>query len=199
MPEQDWRAKIRESRFGTVVVLAVTAACVLLGAWYLKGVPADSGAGENGAASQLQIGGEGQAPSVGAQAPDFQLTTITGETVRLSELKGKPVWVNFVATWCQGCRAEMPDIQNAYAAHSSEELQVVSVFGGESVKDVASYAKKAGLEFSLAPDETGDVSRAYGTIGIPAHFFIDRDGIIRDHAVGVLSKKHIESHLAKIK
>ncbi|MDP9801569.1 peroxiredoxin [Arcanobacterium wilhelmae] len=195
---KDWRARIRESKFGTVIVLAVTAAIVVAGAWTLKGAPVDSMAEGTGKVTAVDTGGASVSPQVGATVPDFMGTDINGQPVRFSQLKGKPVWLSFVASWCQGCRAEMPDVASAAKKYASQGLEVVSVFVGEDQAAVAAYAQRAGLDFTLMPDPTSEVSALYGTLGIPSHFFIDREGKLREHPVGVLSEAQIVKSLETI-
>jgi thiol-disulfide isomerase/thioredoxin len=85
------------------------------------------------------------APRAGFRAPDFTLTTLDGETVTLSDLRGQPVLINFWATWCPPCRAEMPAIQAAYEQYAAQELVVLGVDMAESPQTVAGFVQESSL------------------------------------------------------
>jgi peroxiredoxin len=125
---------------------------------------------------------------VGEPVPDFRLDTPDGAELRLSDFRGQAVVLNFWATWCAPCRAEMPDLQALHDAHAATgDLTVVGVDLQESGDSVSSFADELGLTFPLALDRSGDVAERYGLIGLPGTFFIDADGILRARALGQLS------------
>jgi peroxiredoxin len=135
------------------------------------------------------------APRKGFLAPDFTLTTLEGDTVRLSDLRGQPVLINFWASWCGPCRSEMPHIQAAHETHSKDGLVVLGVDQMESPPAVARFVNEFNLTFLIPMDSDGKVSRAYQARGLPTSFFVDADGIIRDTFTGPMSAGHIESLL----
>ena len=102
-----WQERIRESRLGTVLVLAVTAAIVSAGAYLVDRPPA--AATRATTAVGLTGAGNGAAPNIGSAAQDFTATTLDGKTASLSSDRGKAVWLTFGATWCATCVAEAPD------------------------------------------------------------------------------------------
>lgn len=197
MPDPDWRARIRGSRYGTLIVLLVTALAVGLGVWIVNG-PDEGDEEGGGAVSQVDVQGVAAAPKVGDQAPGFTASTLDGEEISLDALGGRPVWLLFVATWCSGCRAEMPDVQAAHEAAGAEGVEVVAVYVGERGSVVEPYAQRLGLTFDQIPDSDTKLAAAYGIMGVPAHYFIDADGVIQHTWVGVLSPTQIEEALAKI-
>jgi thiol-disulfide isomerase/thioredoxin len=138
------------------------------------------------------------APRKGFLAPDFTLTTLDGSPVRLSDLRGKPVLINFWASWCGPCRAEMPHIQAAFEAHADEGLIVLGVDQLESPPPVATFANDYGLTFPIPLDEDGKVSATYQARALPTSFFVDRDGVIRDTFIGPMTSGLIESKLETI-
>jgi peroxiredoxin len=138
------------------------------------------------------------APRKGFSAPDFSLNTLDGATVRLSDLRGRPVLINFWASWCGPCRVEMPHIQAAYEDHADDGLVVLGVDQSEPVTTVARFADEFGLTFPIPLDTDGKVSAAYQARGLPTSFFIDVDGVIRDTFTGPMSAGHIESMLEGI-
>lgn len=204
----DWRARLRSSRFGTVAVLAITLALVLVGSYLLTGRSGDqagtAGDGtEKVSAVQLQKAPTGPPPEVGKAAPDFTATTTEGAKLTLSGLRGRPVWLTFGASWCSSCRAEFPDIQAAHAAASTAGakpggLAVVGVHLSEDAATVTAYAKRIGLTYPLVPDPQTAVASTYRVMGVPAHVFIDSEGVIRSIDMGILGPDQLRDRLAKI-
>lgn len=124
-------------------------------------------------------------PVIGGAAPDFMLAEAgTGRPVRLSDFRGRLVILNFWATWCEPCRAEMPEFQQAYAERGDQDLVILAVNYRESNDQMAYFQKQFGLTFPLVLDRQGDVSVHYGVQGFPATFFIDRSGIVRAQNLG---------------
>jgi peroxiredoxin len=140
----------------------------------------------------------GEAPTVGQPAPDFAATTIDGRTVSLSDFKGQPVWLTFGASWCQPCRAENPDIQAAYDKHKAGGLQVVQVYMTEDAKTVNDYADRVGLTYTKVPDPSQRLANEYRILGIPTHYFIDAEGILRQMRIGSLDPAGIETAIQGI-
>lgn len=138
------------------------------------------------------------APRQGFLAPDFNLATLDGSSVRLSDLRGRPVLINFWASWCGPCRQEMPHLQAAFEAHADEGLVVLGVDQLESPPTVASFVKEFGLTFLIPLDSDGKVSAAYQARGLPTSFFVDADGVIRDVFTGPMTAGLIESKLETI-
>jgi peroxiredoxin len=143
-------------------------------------------------------GGVETAPRKGFLAPDFSLTTLDGSTVRLSDLRGQPVLINFWASWCGPCRAEMPHIQAAFEDHADDGLVVLGVDQLESPPSVAQFVEQFQLTFPIPLDADGEVSAAYQARALPTTFFVDADGIIRDTFTGPMSSGLIQSKLETI-
>ena len=143
--------------------------------------------------------GPAQGAQVGSRAPDFQLSNLDGQSISLSDLRGKTVLVNFWASWCSPCRAEMPFIQRLHEGWSDSELVILAVNAGEDFSTVKEFVDSFGLSFMVLLDTKGEVALDYNVRGIPATFFIDKDGIIRDIKFGTFSSKaEIERRLTKI-
>ena len=138
---------------------------------------------------------------IGNLAPDFQLDNLDGQAVSLGDFRGKPVLVNFWASWCPPCRSEMPFIQDIFADKkwADEGLVVLAIDIGESPSAVSEFIKNYGLTFPVLLDITKDVSLEYYVRAIPTTFLIDRDGIIREIRIGPFSSvTEIERSLGKI-
>ena len=138
---------------------------------------------------------------IGNLAPDFQLDNLDGQSVSLSDFRGKPVLVNFWASWCPPCRSEMPFIQDVFADKEwvEEGLVVLAIDIGESPSTVREFVKTDGLTFPVLLDITGDMSNEYRVRAIPTTFFINREGIIQDIRIGPFSSSlEIERSLREI-
>ena len=137
--------------------------------------------------------------NVGNLAPDFQLRSLDGEFVSLGDLRGKPVLINFWATWCPPCRNEMPYLQGIYEEWSGLGLEVLAINIGEDPSKVEEFMRGNNLSFAALLDIGQDVTEEYGITGIPATFFVDKDGIIQDKVVGAFQNKtQIENRLSSI-
>ena len=126
------------------------------------------------------------APQQGFLAPDFELKTLQGETIKLSNLRGQAVLVNLWATWCPPCRAEMPTIEKIYNEYKDKGLVVlgVNMTYQDTFANVAPFINEYGLTFPVLLDETSAVGTAYQLRSLPSSFFIDREGIISEVVIG---------------
>jgi len=134
------------------------------------------------------------APIVDALAPDFELETVDGEVIRLSDLRGKVVALNFWATWCTPCRLEMPDLQ-ARADAYGDRLTVLGVNFDETAAEVDAFRQEVGVRFPLLLDPGGEVQRLYRVRGYPTTFFVDPEGVIRIQHLGLMSAGQIDEYL----
>ena len=124
-------------------------------------------------------------PEVGYLAPDFTLPSLDGQTVRLSDLRGKAVLLNFWATWCAPCRLEMPTMDKAYQEYKGRGLEILAVSldaGSNSV--VKNFMQELQLRFPVLLDPDMEVLRLYRQFSIPATFLIDKQGIVRHRELG---------------
>jgi len=130
--------------------------------------------------------GKVPAPQQGFLAPDFELQTLDGETIKLSNLRGQAVLINLWATWCPPCRAEMPAIEKIYNEYQDQGLVVLAVnmTYQDAYSDIAPFIDEYGLTFPVLLDETSKVGTAYQLRSLPSSFFIDRDGIISEVVIG---------------
>jgi cytochrome c biogenesis protein CcmG, thiol:disulfide interchange protein DsbE len=190
-----WRQRIRESRGGTLLVLGVTATIVIVGA-YLMDRPASAASGLQ--AISLSGPTEGAPPKIGSPAQDFTATTVDGKKVSLSSYKGHPVWLTFGATWCAACKAEAPDIQAASVKFKPDGVVVLSIWIREDSATVKDFADRTGLTFPKIADPDTRIASAYRVYGIPAHFFIDKAGILRAIKTGGQSPEQMAAALTEI-
>jgi len=116
-------------------------------------------------------------PVVGHPAPDFALCDASGQpAMRLSEMTGKVVWLNFWATWCVPCKKELPDIQALYDEKQAQGLDVLIINYRESQAKAAGFLTSIDIDLPLALDRSGEVYDRYKLAGLPDNFFIDREG-----------------------
>src|SRR5216110_560664 len=140
---------------------------------------------------------------VGKPAPSFTVTDIDGHRVSLSQLKGKPVLINFWATWCVPCRDELPLIRDEYLAHRADGLEVVAInWGDESAGTVRSFWKRLSLQPAPVLDPDGSASRAYGvtlsSTGLPVSVLVARDGTVSSYEPFPLTREFLDPALQKI-
>jgi len=121
---------------------------------------------------------------IGEPAPALSVPQVGGGTIELANLKGQPVWVDFVATACPSCQVEFPlmnDFANRYAKNG---LVVIAVDVREDEGAVSTFAEGLGATFPIALDADGSAATAWNAVNLPVHFWIDKDGIVRDGALG---------------
>ena len=192
---QNWQQRLRESRKGTLLVLAVTAALVM-GGVYLVNRPTASAAGLQAIA--LSGPTEGAPPKIGTLAQDSTATSVDGKKVSLSGYKGHPVWLTFGATWCAACVAEAPDVQAASEKFKTKASSSWRSSSGEDSATVGDYANRVGLTYPKVADPDTRIASVYRVYGIPAHFFIDKAGIFRSIRTGGLSPEQMAAALTEI-
>jgi peroxiredoxin len=132
--------------------------------------------------------------TMGDEAPDFQLADSNGDKVSLSALRGKVVMVNFWATWCPPCRAEMPSMEKLNNAMAGEDFVMLAINIEENGRTaVADFLKKNPHNFPILYDEEGVVQKLYGVYKFPESFVIRKDGIIDDKVIGAIDWAHPET------
>lgn len=162
------------------------------------------GEGEGGWRVVPYVGGvpTGPPPEIGKPAPDFTIplvdvTTKQTAPFRLSDYRGRVVWLNFWASWCPPCRAEMPDIQQVWQEVKDQGVVLVAIAFGELPEDSIDYMERNRFTIPVGLDLNSTVSTEYRLAGLPTHFFIDRQGILRELRIGVLSAQGMRSRLEK--
>ncbi|WP_442598286.1 peroxiredoxin family protein [Neobacillus sp. D3-1R] len=127
----------------------------------------------------------------GNKAPDFQLQTLDGKEMKLSDMAGKKVILNFWATWCPPCKAEMPHMQEFYSEQKDNGIEIVAVnltTAEKNQDDIGKFIKDYGLTFPVLLDSPGEVGQTYQAFTIPTSYIIDSNGIIRKKIVGPMDK-----------
>lgn len=135
---------------------------------------------------------------VGAPAPDFELKDLNGNAVKLSDYRGKVVLVNFWATWCGPCKAEMPLLQDRYTTLQGSGLEILAVNIGEDEELVRPYVNDLGLEFAIVLDPELTVNDEYRVLGYPTTITVDRDGNVVDVHVGAWLDEQLDAVLSRL-
>jgi cytochrome c biogenesis protein CcmG, thiol:disulfide interchange protein DsbE len=135
---------------------------------------------------------------VGARAPELDLADLDGNPVRLADLRGHPVMVNFWASWCTPCVDEFPLLQEAEAMHGADGLVLVGVVYRDNADAARAFMQRMGATWTTALDPDDVAAGRYGIIGPPETFFIDRDGIIAGRQIGQLLRSDLDRQLATI-
>jgi thiol-disulfide isomerase/thioredoxin len=138
------------------------------------------------------------AARLGGPAPDFTLQTVDGAPLQLAQLKGKPVWINFWATWCVPCREEMPAMQELYDEYHGRGLEIVAVNMEEDPATVRRWITSGGYDFTFVLDSEGQQVKRYNVTAAPTSYFVDRDGVIRDLKLGQISRGEMVAKLDKL-
>ncbi|GGK15368.1 thiol-disulfide oxidoreductase ResA [Caldalkalibacillus thermarum] len=135
---------------------------------------------------------------VGEPAPDFVLENLEGEKVRLSDYKGKGVFINFWASNCPPCREEMPYMENQYQQFKDKGIEILAVNIAESHLTASRFAERYGLSFPILLDQDRSVTHRYGVLPIPSSFFVDENGIVVDKVEGMMTEEMIRAKLELI-
>jgi cytochrome c biogenesis protein CcmG, thiol:disulfide interchange protein DsbE len=137
-------------------------------------------------------------PLLDQPAPDFTLQTLDGQTVTLSQLRGKPVIVNFWASWCVPCREEFPLLVSAYQQYSGQGLQIVGVVHDDGPQTATDFAKQYGATWPLVLDPNEVAWNAYNGSLVPVSYYIDRDGVIRAVSYGPPPSGFLDDQIRQI-
>lgn len=121
---------------------------------------------------------------IGEVAPAFSLKDMKGNTVTLDSMKGKVVFLDFWATWCDPCREEFPELDALYKKFGKDGFEVIGISVDKSESNVAEFLKKRPVSFIILTNTKGDVAESYGLPGMPTGFIIGKDGVIKYRHAG---------------
>ena len=162
-----------------------------LGILALLGYAMLTGAGRPGRPSGVTINNQvATLALLDRPAPDFSLTLFgTGETLRLSDLRGQVVVLNFWASWCPPCRQEAPTFERVWQVYKDRGVVFIGVDIGDTDEDAAAFLREFGITYPTGPDPNGEIAIDYGLTGIPETYFITRDGMIAQKAIGIVQEE----------
>jgi len=131
-------------------------------------------------------------------APDFTLQTLDGESVSLSDYRGKLVMINFWASWCPPCNSEMPDLQRYYEQHQDEDFIILGVNYQDTPDKVQAFIEKYGVTFPILLDSDGRIANLFGVQGLPTSFFVDKEGNVLGYQPGPVTKEMLEDGITPL-
>ncbi len=133
-------------------------------------------------------GGEMKPPGLPdpVPAPEITLNDLSGKSVSISDFRGKPLIVNFWATWCVPCREEMPTLEKLYNERKERGFEIILINAKESKQTVEKFLKENGYTFRVLLDESGDAYRKFQVFGLPTTLFIDKENVIQYSYIGPL-------------
>lgn len=153
--------------------------------------------------TEVELKSEVPGLNKGETPPDFTLTKLDGEEVTLSELKGKKVVLNFWATWCPPCKAEMPHMQKYYedqAEDANVEILAVNLtYSEKAVKNVQSFINSYDITFPVALDADDEIGKLYEVLTIPSTYFIDSEGNVQHRVIGPVDEQKIDEFMDNMK
>ena len=135
---------------------------------------------------------------VNRPAPGLILTTFKGNTISLEDLRGKPVVINFWASWCPPCRIEAALIERTWRAYKNRGLIFLGVNIQDREEDALNYIREFDITYPNGPDPTGEISIDYGVSGLPVTFFVSRDGEVVRRWVGAIEKRVLTGSIEEI-
>jgi len=138
-----------------------------------------------------------ESAAVGSKAPDFELTNLANESIKLSELRGKIVVINFWATWCEPCKVEMPFFEELFR-NSQSTVEILAVNFDESPQQVEQFVNEYKLSFPVLLDPGGTVQNSYRVRGYPTTFVVDEAGLIQFHHIGLITESQLEQYLTQL-
>lgn len=192
----------RWTRIGIALVVAFA---IVAGSWFIGDRQGWTEIGQGGVNATLL-------PKVGQPAPELFTMDTNGQPILLSRLQGEAVWINFWGSWCPPCRAEMPEVQQAYETLAPQGLQVLSIAMQESPEDALRYRDSVGATFPVYVDPTriagmidstrqpelaqqmALMTRDWQIANFPTHIFIDRDGIVQDIVLSQMTYEEAVEH-----
>lgn len=183
------------------ILAAAVAAAAFVGIYFLYGSLKDRYAPEQFAEVTESTGQQEAEETEETAAPDFTVLDENGEKVSLSDYAGKPIVLNFWASWCHYCKVEMPDFDEAYRNHPEIQFMMVNVTDGsqETMESARDFLAEAGYEFPVFYDTELDAAMTYGATGLPMTVFIDADGNLVTYARGMLQAQQLEQGIEMIK
>ena len=131
-------------------------------------------------------------------APNFNLALLEGKKFQLSDYKGKPVLINFFASWCLPCREEIPAIEKIVSVYQPKGIVFLGISTDDTEVNAKDFIKKYGVTYQVGLDKTTEIQKSFGLYGIPTTYFIDKQGIINYFHSGAVTEELLQNELDKL-
>ncbi len=193
-------SEVPPPKWWRVLPLIASLLAILIGLMLIAG-PSFLSSLQNGSQPALQSGvPSGAMPKEGEAIPDFTLSTLDGRQVRLADLRGSPVLINFWATWCGPCKQEMPLIVEQYNWNKGRGLRVLAIdtLANDNVDDMRAFAKQFNMNFDVLVDKTDAVAGGWNVMGLPTSFFVKSDGTVAKVHVGQMTADQLKEYMQLI-
>jgi cytochrome c biogenesis protein CcmG/thiol:disulfide interchange protein DsbE len=187
--------RTRKRRITIFIVVSLLNAGLLALFWSQLLVPAQNQSNVSSTSTQSS------SPLDGHPAPDFTtplLSTHSGSAIHLASLKGKPVVLNFWASWCDPCKQEAPLLQSTWQRIQGQEVAFIGINYEDRQSDGLSFLQTYGITYANVVDRNSNIAIAYGVTGVPETVFIDRHGVVIHKVIGQLNEQTIQSNLQQI-
>jgi peroxiredoxin len=137
-------------------------------------------------------------PETGWTVPDVRLPTLDGDSVALSDFRGRPIVVNFWASWCPPCREEFPVLEAARDRHLEDGLEILGITHNDGPTYSQAFVSERGAAWPMLVDADDRARNAFGAMGLPTSYFVDAHGVVRQVHFGPLDERTLEAELASI-
>ena len=192
---------MKKKNIGLVVVLVLIS--VMLGAYVKQQIEENEKISTGVTGKEVALKSNIPGLNKGQRPPDFTLTTLDGQKLTLSDLKGKKVVLNFWATWCPPCKAEMPHMQDFYESKAEEEnVEMVAVnltYTEKSIENVQSFINSYHITFPILLDKDDKIGKKYEVLTIPSTYFIDSEGRVQHRVVGPVDETQLVQFVGNMK
>ncbi len=180
-----------------LIILIIVFALGMTGAYILYNRLSDSVDSDYPTTPTINSGTQAAKPQ-SLKMPDFTVYDQDGNAVKLSDFLGKPIVLNFWASWCSPCRSEMPGFESAYQQLGSDItfLMVNATGGRETLSSAKAFLQSSGYTFPVLFDTEMNASATYQVYSLPTTYFIDAEGYLVTHAIGALSQSRLEKYLS---
>lgn len=170
-----------------LIILAVVGLAVALG---VAGLLLMQGSAKNGLSANSSEAREA--------APNFELVLLDGKSFQLSDYKGKPVLINFFASWCLPCREEMPVLEKIVGTYQPKGVVFVGIAVDDTEEKMKDFIARYKVTFPVGLDKTAEIQKSFGLYGIPTTYFIDKEGMINYFHSGVVTEDLLKHELDKL-
>lgn len=188
-------------KYGKLIIIAIVSVALFIGAYFLYGVLKENYAPDLFSDKSPDTQTDDSETAAEQTAPDFTVLDENGNKVKLSDYFGKPVILNFWASWCYYCKEEMPDFNEAYHSNTDIQFLMVNVTDGkqETISSAKKFIEDSGYDFPVFYDTELNAATAYGASGLPMTVFIGKDGKLVTYARGMLSAENLSKGIDLLK